>query len=117
MQMIRNFIRCAAHCRVRPSSVLLAALMIGSLGSRVHAEERCYVPYAEFEGVMPHIDLMVCPPSVMGSEAEFCRLGVAGETIYVYRFAIGETEDCLIAVEAYRAADFFAQNGSRYHTE
>lgn len=104
----------------RLTLTLAAVLAAAALGGGAHADtvadtadSHCYVPYAEFEQVVPHLDLLSCPEGV-GSEDEFCRLGLSGETVYLYRFEIGTSEDCLVGVDSYRLADFIARFGPRY---
>ena len=66
----------------------------------------CPVPYSEFEGNIPHIDMAECPKNRPDSELGFCRLVMDGDDAYVYAFLYTDDEPCLSDIRRARKSDY-----------
>lgn len=99
-------------------SRFLPALVLAAVwGAPAAAEERCYLPYTEFEEQIPHFDVEKCPGDRLGVEEGFCRLGLEGSDVLIYQFRYGEEADCLVAIERYSFRDFSQRFGITYSAE
>jgi hypothetical protein len=93
------------------SALLAIAFTFGVGGPAMAAA--CFVPYAEFEKTVPHVDLEACPGEAGASkEAAFCRLGLEGDHVRVYRFRFGTEDACLERIDSYAYTEFVARFGT-----
>lgn len=75
------------------------------LAAPIMASE-CPVPYSEFEGNIPHLDLAECPKNKPDSELGFCRLVMDGDDGYIYAFLYTDDEPCLSDIRRAKKADY-----------
>ena len=54
----------------------------------------CAMAYAQFQHLVPHLDLANCPAQ-LAAEGRFCRLAVGAEQAMV--FAFDDDTDCIVA--------------------
>lgn len=92
------------------------ALVLGA-GAPAFAAKQCYFSYAEFEKAVPHFDLQACPGTPMAADKGFCRLGLDGTDVRVYRFVFVEKESCLERIEIVPFADFIKRFGISYEAK
>ena len=96
--------------------VLIAAIALTATAA-ARADEFCYLPYEQFEDLIPHFDIETCPDPKFPSDQGFCRLGLDGTIVLVYHFRLGENADCLAAIDTYSFRDFHRRFGSTYKME
>ena len=102
--------------RGHPLAAAAAALLAGlPLARAAMAEKACFIPYAEFEEKVPHMDVEVCPGrTALRPEEGFCRIALQGAEVLVYLFRHMEGEPCLAAADRYTANEFVARFGANY---
>lgn len=94
---------------MRPSPALL---LLPFLAGPAFAETpaTCWVPYAEFEGHVRHIDAEACPPGGPAEGEGFCRLAIFQDGITVYEFREVGGQPCLTAARRMDLTDFLARH-------
>ena len=100
---------------IRRLSIAAAASLV-SAGS-AHAAKQCYFGYAEFEKAVPHFDVQSCPGTPIASDKGFCRLGLDGTTVRVYRFMFVDKEACLETIETIPFTEFTQRFGTTYENK
>ena len=93
--------------------LLPGPLLLLLLASPLRAEPpaACWVPYAEFEGHVRHIDAEACPPGGPARGEGFCRLAIVQDAITVDAFREVGGQPCLTAARRMSLADFLARHG------
>lgn len=90
---------------------LLPALLLLAGPALAQAPQSCWVPYAEFEGHVSHIDAEDCPPG-FGPEGEgFCRIAIQQDSITLYTFQEVGGQPCLVGVRRMDLAYFLSRYG------
>jgi len=94
-----------------------AAVAAVSIAASASAAKQCFFGYAEFEKAVPHFDVQACPGAPLASDKGFCRLGLDGTTVRVYRFVFVEKEACLETIEVVPFAEFTQRFGTTYENK
>lgn len=105
---------------MRVKTILRLAAAAGAaaaMAASASAAKQCFFGYAEFEKAVPHFDVQACPGVPMASGKGFCRLGLDGTTVRVYRFVFVEKEACLETIEVLPFAEFTQRFGTTYENK
>lgn len=90
---------------------LTAALVLPAAA----AQAACWVPYGDFEENVAHVDMPECPGEAAADSREgkvFCRAGIDGAEITIWRFNVGADASCMVAAETMSLDSFFKANGT-----
>lgn len=97
--------------------LILSAFAAAALAAPAIAAKQCHFAYAEFEKAVPHFDIQSCPGGGLAADKGFCRLGLDGTNVRIYRFVFVEKEACLDSIEVTAFADFVKKHGAAYESK
>jgi hypothetical protein len=95
----------------------LLAVALLAVALPAEAAKMCFVPYSQFEEMVKHVDLSVCPEPKMKQDEGFCRLAVDGDRVRVYRFRFMGDEACLEKIDTQPFDEFVKRFGTSYESE
>ena len=95
----------------------LLSILPFCLSSTAFANDTCYVSYYDFENIVPHVDIEICPGMDVNMDENFCRIGVSLDHITVYRFEYGDKQNCMVAAKTYQINDFIHEFGAIHTVE